>query len=292
MKRGLSIGFFFVMLCSSRWLSHAEALPRESSDRLRAVFQILGRSPSGRELLEAAQDHWKLSSEKELSRFIKWDRSSRTDAVLIRHFNPSSGVEERERQVTVSLKSTQRLEEIVLDLAHELIHATAQPAWDPYDPQLSAAQYVHAAIEGKGGEVEAVVRECQVALELAPILKSESLGRCEPYIEDEAVVASLVRQDFYRVGSWHSKLLKEFGKDHERFPLLSAKAPRLYSSTGHSPYPAALLQEFQELTASACENSKNRLKTLSASRRSPSAEGSGQSLEKVQDFIERRCRSE
>lgn len=159
-------------LTATQPLANAETLPKQSQERLQGVVQVLGKSPSGKRLLEQAQAFWNLKDSREVVRFLRWDTASRTDAVLIRHFDPRTGIEDRERKVTVYLRANQKLEEVVMDLAHELSHAVAKPVWDPYDPQLSAGDYLYSSIEGPGGEIEAVSRECQVAHELATLESS------------------------------------------------------------------------------------------------------------------------
>ncbi len=286
MKRSLAIGLVILQTLLSRPLSHAETLPRESLERLRATVQILMRSPTGRSLVESAQRFWKLESERELPRFLKWDRASKTDAVLIRHFNPKTGTEEREREVTISLRSAQKIEEVVLDLAHELAHAVSKPVWDPYDAGLTAGDYLFSAIEGRGGEIEAVALECRVALELLPLVDSMDVSRCGPYVQQGRVLTERIREDFYRIGSWYPQLTSRLGGETARFPLLSAKAPRLFSSTGHSPYPVALFEEFEQISAAACENSRSRLKTFV--NREPASSSTGQE-HLVREFLKRRC---
>jgi hypothetical protein len=286
MKRSLALGLVILQMLLSRPLSHAETLPRESLERLRATIQILVRSPRGKGLVEQAKRFWKVDSDRDLSRFLKWDRASRTDAVLIRHFNPKTGTEEREREVTISLRSQQKLEEVVLDLAHELSHALSKPIWDPYDPKLTAGDYLHSALEGRGGEIEAVGTECRVAQELVSLVDSIDLSRCDPYVLEGQVRIERIREDFYRVGNWYPRLASRLGADLARFPLLSSKAPKLFSSTGHSPYPVALFEEFEQITAAACDNSRSRLKSFSG-REPASVPGSSEGS--VREFLNQRC---
>ncbi len=292
MRHALALGLVFLQMFSSRALSSAETLPRESVERLHAVVQILVRSTAGRTLVDAARQLWGAKSDRQVVSHLKWDRSSRTDAVLIRHFNPVTGVEERERKITISLRSSQRIEEVVLDLAHELTHAVSKPAWDPYDPELSAGDYLTAAIEGAGGEIEAVATECRVAQELSTRLETIDLSRCSKYLSEGSVDAARIREDFYRVGRWYPRLVRSLGKDVRRFPHLSSKPPRLFSSTGHAPYPAALLDEFAEITSIACQNSRARLQSVDG--REPASESGSESAEArlaLRHFLKRRCSS-
>lgn len=289
MRRSLAFGLVLLQTLLSRPVSHAEPLPRESLERLHGSVQILMRSSTGRSLVDAAKSLWGVESEKEMTRFLKWGRASRTDAVLIRHFDPATGAEKREREVTVALRSDQRLQDVVLDLAHELSHAVSKPVWDPYDPTLTAGDYLYSSLEGRGGEIEAVGKECLVAIELSPLIKDMDLARCEAYLAEGKIDSSKILADFYRVGNWYPRLTARLGAETYRFPMLSAKAPKLFSSTGHSPYPVALYEEFEQINSIACENSRVRLHSLSS--RSPASSLDPVSVGNVRAFIKKRCQS-
>ncbi len=303
MKGFLTSGLACVLclvLLMTQPVANAETLPKHSKERLQGLIQILSKSVSGRKLLEQARVFWNLDDALDIARYLKWDAASRTDAVLIRHFDPRTGLEDRERRVTIFLRANQKLEEAVMDLAHELSHAVSKPVWDPYDPDLSAADYLYTSIEGPGGEIEAVSRECQVSYELQGLGEFD-LSRCERYFgstggstggtlrrdETPHVIRDLIRADFYKVGKWYPKLRERLGTHLRRFPMLSAQAPRLYSSTGQSPYPYALLREYEELTEIACENSRNRLRSFSD--RQPASAGNRDPSRSVRVFIESRC---
>jgi hypothetical protein len=254
-----------------------------SDARIHQAIDILLRVPTGRALIATAQKVWKVSNPHDLTRVLKPGTTSRTDAVLTRHYNPDTGLETREREVTVYVRQEQSLDSIVLDMAHEMVHATSRPAWDPYDPELTAIHYIKNAIEGLGGEVQAVQTECQVGLELSKQY-GLSMRRCKAYLNQAGEVdPEKIRSDFYRAGKWKSNLAESLGSDIKLLPLLSDETPRLYSSTGNAPYPAALLQEFQTLTEIACANSRKRAE--SAKGRSIASLDQNSASE----FLERRC---
>jgi hypothetical protein len=206
--------------------------------------------------------------------------------------------------VTIYLKQNQSTENLVLDLAHELLHAVSRPAWDPYDPTLDAVKYIRAAIEGTGGEVQAVEMECRVALEFVevppPSAKDErpwgeeSRVRCQRYWSANA--SETIRKDFYSSGKWKGTLARELGSSASELPLLSDEKPILYSSTGGAPYPAALYEEFRAISRVACENSRKRAEvfaqTLSENRQ-PASAASRTPVEteaqKNQAFLAARC---
>ena len=263
-----------------------------SRGRIATAMDILGSVPAGRLLIENARKNWDLDSREALMELLNWGEVSRTDAVLTRHLDPATGKENQERQVTIFLRGEQTLREIVLDLAHELSHAGGAPHWDPYDPNLTAVQYIQHSIEGQGGEVDAVVAECKVGLELADKYGVQ-VERCQRYRTppvgskaDWRVGRKKVLKDFYRVGRWKSEILHKLGGQARKFPLLSEKTPKLYSSIGNAPYPLALLQEYEHLTRVACENTNRRLSTL----REPAESKKVENLKsKSQIFLKKRC---
>ncbi len=252
---GLCLGLWF-KATAGETVSFAQS----SAPSLESVISLLETSPTGRQMIEKAVRVWRLNSKKELESRLKWGSASRTDAVLIRHYDAETGKESRERKVTIYLRQDQGLPDLMLDLAHELVHATSNPSWDPYDPELTPGAYIHATIEGEGGEVDAVRVECQVSNEIfGEKSKSPSAARCLRYASASSTdAAEMIRKDFYRVGHWMSDLRRRLGSEEKLFPLLSGSRPSLYSSTGGTPYPVALYEEYRQMTAVACENTRRR----------------------------------
>ncbi|MFL5813217.1 MAG: hypothetical protein ACJ763_06540 [Bdellovibrionia bacterium] len=258
-------------LCLGLWFAHLEPPATASDDMaLEKVLALLESSPTGKSMIEKAMRVWNLHSRDELHSRIKWGSASKTDAVLIRHYDAETGKEVRERKVTIYLRHDQPSTDLMLDLAHELVHATSKPSWDPYDPMLTAGGYIHAAIDGEGGEVDAVRVECQVSHEIfGDRSSSPSAARCKHYsLLDQKAATEMIRKDFYRVGRWMKDLKQQLGSETGLFPYLSKERPSLYSSTGGAPYPVALYQEYRQMTAVACENTRRRA-PASAPERSP-----------------------
>ncbi|MCM2278279.1 MAG: hypothetical protein NDJ89_09405 [Oligoflexia bacterium] len=292
MRRGpvliLLAGFFFDFLGGALGAglgapARAQELASERAQaRIDRAVAILERLESGRELLAKARAAWALGSTRELGARLRPGAESKTDAVITRYFNPGTGEEHREREVLIHLRTEQRLEDLVLDLAHELVHAATRPAWDPYDPKLTPGDYIRAAIEGEGGEVAAVVAECRVGLEMAA-LSGASVERCRSYVPagSTRVSADKVARDFYRVGKWSSELSRRLGS--AALPRLSDDAPVLFSSTGRTPYPVALFREFEQINDIACENSRKRLQAV------PGRTLASDARSRIRDFLQRRC---
>jgi hypothetical protein len=260
----------------------------EKTDRFKEALSILKNTPSGKRLTQNALQLWKVKEDSKLLDYFLWGETSRTDTVLTRHFDPKTGLEDRERHVKIYLRQKQALLDLVLDMAHELVHATARPSFDPYDPTLTLGQYIFAAIEGEGGEVDAVLLECQVGSELLKSMGA-AVARCNQYLKEskknQAVDRNKIREDFYRVGEWFPELTERLGKESKLFPLLSIDPPLLYSSTGHAPYPFALLKEFDEITEMACENTEKRMKNITPEKEVANLH------KKQQSFIASRCQS-
>lgn len=258
------------------------SVPAVADDPMEVLLVRLNGIDLGKKLIQKAFQTWKVDSLTALSQQIHWDAVSRTDTVLTRHYEPSTRRESHEREVTIYLKKNQSQTDALLDLVHELVHATSRPAFDPYDATLTPGKYVWAALEGEGGEVEAVMSECQVGAEIAQ-QQHFLLARCSSYLghhattHSESELRAQVRQDFYKVGSWYPKLVASFGEEASLFPYLSAHSPRFFSSTGRTPYPESLLREFQEMTRVACQNSQRRSRRMA-------------SLEQAH-FLDKRCQS-
>ncbi len=258
----LKLRWVGVLLLAGGFLT-AMTGPRTSIQQL---VMTLNEVPAGQEILSQALTHWHAKSLAELLPHIQWAAVSRTDTILTRKLNPLTGQEEQVREVTIFLKEDQGLEQRLGNLSHELVHAVSLPSFDPYDVQLTVGQYIQAAISGRGGEVAAVSRECQVVLEWK-FQGGSQVERCSAYLPEPGkelvgLNTEKMEQDFYRVGDWYTQVRQALGKESARLPLLSQAAPVFYSSVGHAPYPAALIREFQALNQAACQNSKKRLREM------------------------------
>jgi hypothetical protein len=290
------LGLVGVLILCGRTSSYSDYLvtdhssPIRSSGNFKDALEILSSSPKGKTLIKSALDFWNLKRSTELIQVFHWSTFSKTDAVLTRHFNPETGQEIREREVSIDLREEQSMDDLVLDMAHELVHATHRPTWDPYDPTLTPGRYIQASIEGAGGEVDAILLECQVGFELK-LHKGISAERCKKYIllDQQQIRFSRdkIQKDFYRVGEWFRELHSILGEEKKMFSHLSSETPKLYSSTGHAPYPVALYKEYMELTKAACANSKKRQETF---QQRAIAQTDNPAQTQISQFLERRCK--
>jgi hypothetical protein len=254
---------------SAKEAIHGEDLGAHQN--IKSALETLSQMEAGRPLVQKAQSVWGALTVQALAQHFQWGEVSRTDSVITRHYDSSSGTEKRQRDTVILLRRDQPSTELLLDMAHEMVHATAQPTFDPYDPTLSSGRYIRAALEGEGGEVNAVVKECEVALEITAHT-GEVIDRCKGYYGGDGrrvlngVDRERILHDFYKVGHWKKGLMQKLGRDSTVSLLLTEETPAFYSSTGRSPYPVALFEEFVELTRTACDNTFKR--TIAASRQS------------------------
>ncbi len=252
---------------------------------LTQALENLARAPSGKKLVESAKKNLKAAA---LEKIFQPDEVSHTVSQVKRQFNLRTGKATEERETRIHLKRDLSPTELLFDIAHELTHATFKPNWDPYDPNLTLGGYLWIELEGPGGEIDAVVSECLVAIEL----KSEGQRnpRCQGYLVETdshlKVDRAKIREDLYRSGDAYSEVLARLGDERARFPLLSSRSPILQSATMGSPYPVALLRTYDELTKTACTHSKRRLEARNL------ASEADETSAKTQEFLKRRCSSQ
>jgi|GEM_PF-1540734 len=281
------------------WVGFTSGDGRETAipwQRLEQARLVLLKSESGRSLLRRTSEKFGVDLEHQALReggsdFVTPGGASRTDSVLNRGIDPATGLETRAFETRISLRAMQPLEDVVLDFAHELTHAELSRPVDPYDPALTAEKYISKAITGAGGEVDAVAAECRIGLELAEKYGLKML-RCRKYQNAGAGVdPELILRDFGASGRYRALLVERLGfSSLSRMEWITDQEPEFYSSTGGLPYPAALLEEYDELTQAACSNSRRRVELLSASA-PERASGTVQSraLKEARHFIQSRC---
>jgi hypothetical protein len=126
-------------------------LEDQSGGRFSAALFALGSVSEGARILKKAIRVWELEDVSDLLTRLKWGPTSRTDMVITRYFNPKTGQEQRKNEITIFLSQDQSQLELIMDIAHELVHATSRTNMDPYDSTLTAGKYILSAIEGEGG---------------------------------------------------------------------------------------------------------------------------------------------
>ena len=141
----------------------------------------------------------------------------------------------------------------VLDMAHELTHFTLKRPFNPYIQSLNLGSFIAATIEGKGGEVDAYIMECQVKAEL---LSKKTPQHCQ---RAEVVKA------FYQVGRHYEEIhrkLKHHRVSKMQFDEISPHRPRFISSAYELPYPMAAVYEYEAIVKRICQNDRQRIKLI------------------------------
>ncbi len=283
----------------------ARAASDSEKARLRQAILILKESQTGQALmkdvtlafgLQWGTDVTKNIGEWPLTEFLYPSDISRTDSSLTREIDSKTGEERLRRETSVAIRVDQPLEDVVLDLAHELTHAARSQPIDPYDPDLTAEKYIILSLQGPGGEVDAVEMECRVGLELAQAYQLE-MKRCRSYgditsgpqqvrMKKDRILAA-----FGALGEHYQAFQARLGEEVlHRHPWLTARQAELVSSTGNAPYPLALLEEYEAMTEAACRNSRKRIHYLKESiKKSAAAPLRSSVWQRAEALLKKRC---
>src|SRR5688500_7215372 len=89
----------FVIICLAL-VQNSFQMAHSDRDRFIEILDVLNRSSSGRIIIEKAKIRWGFEQSIQLLEYLKWGSVSKTDAVLTRQFDPVSGKEKQNREVT------------------------------------------------------------------------------------------------------------------------------------------------------------------------------------------------
>jgi len=243
---------------NASWLSSAKT----DEDRIRFLLEELLKTATGKGLISRARNK-AMQTGHTLFDIILVGEVSITDTTLVRRFVPSSP-----ENVVFDVRSKiyinrdHKISDAVLDLAHELTHFVEKSGFNPYSPSFSAKDFIVSTVEGKGGEVDAYLTECQVQRELYG-QRHQTHSNCER-IQDED--GNLVRKKavalFYQLGPFYSAFLSEvapYRLVRADFGDLSRRNTEFISSAYGLPYPLAALREFASIQERVCANDQKRL---------------------------------
>ena len=244
-------------LLQSQALASGEA--NSSQSKLTEAVKLLESTPTGKTAVAQARS---------LHIPVREGAVSKTEVTATR---VSQGKKEELKfnvQVLVSVDKETAFQ--ALDLAHELTHAI-HPKENPFNPDLSASQYVRHGIEGDGGEAQAIAQECQVGKELiqqnsvqektAELIKA----RCQ-FVWKTENDPSRWKRSFYQLGNYYHQFRALLKGDSEDLKL-ETKSPMFASAVAHKPYPLALLEEYVQITKTICERAR-KLQSSNAIARS------------------------
>ena len=284
-----------------------QKLGKSDEDSIRSLVHILERSSTGKKIIRAASKRAALSGETFFD-VVSAGAGSLTDTTLIRKFsakNPAQVAYETKSRVSINRDLS--VVDAVLDLAHELTHYVYRDPFNPYTTSFTLKEFVINTIDGKGGEVDAFLVECQVLLDIFSDQKRqrENCERVRDPLTRKLSKAQGVAE-FFKVGPYHERFkrsLAEHGLAGGEFKDLSDDTPHFISSAYGLPYPLASLEEYVGIMGRACVNDWKRLSLIKkqrdldspgrviASERSsaPERNSSQQSWEEIDQSYQFRC---
>ena len=225
---------------------------------LKRLLSFLESSPTGAKLVHLAKK--KAAQEgRTLGEIIEIGKVSLTDVTLVRTFSLKYPDQVRYRSKTkILIAKNAGLLHAILDLAHELVHFAKREQINPYQENFRLNSFVRETIEGRGGEVDAYLTECQVRRELLRHPKEQGGCRRNYNSKTKRFSRKKITQDFYRVGKHYQKLIKKLPDFH----FLSQKGPLFISSARGVPYPVAALREYEFILKRVCQNDGRRRRLL------------------------------
>src|SRR5690554_4482766 len=189
---------------TARWTSFSQS----EELNVKNLIQHLSKAPSGRALLLEARKKARLQGLTLLD-VIKPGSGSLTDTTLIRRFSPNrpDQVAYETRSVVYVNRSLNQYDAL-LDLAHELTHFVYRGEFNPYQLDFSLGEFIKGTIEGRGGEAQAFVKECEVLGELFPSKRRSHQGCSEVTDKTGRVSQDLVVKKFYQIGPYKDPFKK------------------------------------------------------------------------------------
>ena len=166
----------------------------------------------------------------------------------------------------------------LLDFAHELTHYTYREPFNPYDVRFHLKDFIKSTVEGRGGEVDAYMVECQVLHELMPGTGFER-SNCQKVYDQQIgnVSKKLGIIEFYKVGAHYENLKKELEKysvNEKDLPAASSGEALFISSAWGMPYPVAAVKEYVNIMDRVCKNDQNRISLMqNKMKRAPASVG-------------------
>lgn len=254
------------------------------------LINIINTSKLGIKLIDMAR----LRAAKDLKKLedvIESGNVSVTDTTLVRKFNPSAPESVRfETRSKVYIDKSHNTKNAVLDLIHELIHYTYKKPFNPYLGEFSLSTFLEDTIQGKGGEVDAFIVECKVGRDIYG-LKAIS-AQCLNILDGESFSRELAVKEFYKLGEHFDKFKKDAHEHNIKQEIITHISPEqssLISSAWSSPYPVAIVEEFEEIMRKVCHNDLKRM-TYIAESKGRSIASANEKLTAAHANFDARCR--
>ncbi|MBP9681218.1 MAG: hypothetical protein KBD76_07420 [Bacteriovorax sp.] len=239
---------------------------RSDEENFKRLVKRLEKVSSGKKILDKATEK---AAQKGLTLYdvIAIGEGSLTDTTLIRRFsasNPSQVMYETKSKVYLNrhLKTL----DAILDFAHELTHYTYREAFNPYDHHFALKDFIKGTVEGRGGEVDAYIVECNVLFELFP-RSAAGRSNCQKVFDKKlgSLSKEMGIQEFYKVGNHYNDFKKEIEKhslSEKDMPQATDAEALFISSAWGLPYPVAAVKEYTNIMDRVCKNDQNRLSLM------------------------------
>lgn len=273
-----------------KWTTIADT----TQESLAELFKILERSKTGAKVI-ALSEHKAMSYGKSLKELVFAGEGSLTDTTLVRKFSPSSPDEVvYESRSKVYVNRHLSVKNALLDLAHELTHFALRDPFNPYQAPFGLKDFITSTVEGKGGEVEAYLIECQVLLEI--FKKEAHQSNCHRVIDPSSgrVNKRMGVSEFYQLGRFYSTFhnsLRKHDIEPSHFEATSRGGAHFISSAYGLPYPLAAVHEYEAIMERVCQNDNRRLAIMKQNAsRSPSSIDR-ERLRSMASLHEKRCSS-
>ncbi len=253
------------------------------------LVTLLEQVPEGKKLVARAE-----RKDPDFRQHLHVGKASYTESTFARTYSLVDGGDRVELRHEITLNGALSLAEAVVDLAHELVHFTEKLLLDPYRPGFDLEQFVKSGIEGEGGELIALQRECEVAWALQKKFAAyPEHTLCARYRDKKGAFAvARARQDYYALGKWWKQapagLLRAVKE-------VSAEPVVFTSSFAGKPYPVALAEEFVATRKVACANNQRKYRLIAAQAGTGRAPASNLLLEekrRLRDFNQQYCDQE
>ena len=241
-------------------------LSPDPNKSLKKLTHMMSLSPIGKKILKKAQT--KASKEgTTLSKVLLPGEKSYTDITLIRKFSKASPQKIQYKSLLrVFINRNLSVQDAVMDMAHELVHYAFRETFNPYRKNFNLKSFITSTIEGRGGEVEAYLAECQVFFELFH-KSNQGQTHCHLTLDHKTKKPGRAQtiKLFYRLGKHYQPFLRRIKKHNLQAPFLKHISPKqtlLMSATYDLPYPIAAIHEYDSIHKKTCENELKRLNAL------------------------------
>ncbi len=271
------------------WIKHSTV----EEQSLKHLIKILEKSYTGKSLVQKARKKAAFWG-KTLMDVVKVGTHSITDTTILRKFDRNNALEVVHESVSiVYINRHLNTYDAVLDLAHELSHFVFREEFNPYVTQFTLKEFIASTIEGRGGEADAYLVECQVNSELFVHLDKKRSGCYDVWdTKHQHFSKEMAVERFYHLGPYFRVFKNELKKrsSREMASTVTKDPVKFYSSAHSVPYPVAAIYEYETIVGAACRNDQKRMKYIQSGLRKPGSVLSEKLYQDLEKSFQQRCR--